>query len=103
MADEAALRQVLEENDRVVVAFRADWSDRCKQLEAELGEYGAEPDEYGGTHLVSVDVDANPVLAYRYDVTRIPTLLRFEDEEVVGRAEGVPDDVCAFVGAELIQ
>lgn len=95
LTDENALRQVLEQYERVVVEFRADWSDRCQQLESELSDFP-------GTHLAVVDVDDCPLLAYRYDVNRIPTLLRFEDGDVVDRREGVPDDVDAFLGAELV-
>lgn len=92
-ADEAALRDVLEQHDRVVVEFRAEWSDRCRQLETEL-------DAFGGFHFAVVDVQASPLLAYRYDVTHIPTLLRFEGGEVVDRQEGIPDDVDRFLGVE---
>lgn len=89
--DEAALRDVLEQHDRVVVAFRAAWSDRCRQLERQLATFD-------GFHFAVVDVQAHPLLAYRYDVTHIPTLLRFENGEVVDRQEGIPDDVDAFLG-----
>lgn len=91
--NEAALRDVLEQHDRVVVEFHAEWSDRCRQLENELNRFE-------GFHFAVVDVQASPLLAYQYDVTHIPTLLRFEQGEVVDRREGVPDDVDAFLGVE---
>lgn len=87
------LRTRVEEHERVVVAFRADWSDRCRQLERKLSAVE-------GTRLLVVDVDENPVLAYEYDVTQIPTLLRLEGDEVVDRTEGVPDDLDAFLRDE---
>lgn len=89
--DEAALRDVLGQHDRVVVAFHAAWSDRCQQLERDLATVD-------GFHFAVVDVQASPLLAYQYDVTHIPTLVRFENGEAVDRQEGVPDDVGAFLG-----
>jgi thioredoxin-like negative regulator of GroEL len=95
VTEEGALRRELSAHDRVVIAFRTEWSDRCRQLEREL-------DAVSDTPVLVVDVDEAPMLAYRYDVTRIPTLLRLEGEEVVARSEGLPDDLNAFLGAELV-
>lgn len=93
-AEEGVLRTEANEHDRVVVAFRAGWSDRCRQLERKLSD--VEDAEF-----LVVDVDENPVLAYEYDVTHIPTLLRIEGGDVVDRVEGIPEDVDAFLGPEL--
>lgn len=94
-AEEGVLRAALETQDQVVLAFRADWSDRCRELETELDRIESES-------IFIVDVDDNPMLAYEYDVTRIPTLVRIENQEVVDRTEGVPEDVGTFFGTELV-
>ena len=91
--EESGLPIRVDEHERVVVAFRANWSDRCRQLERKLSAVEE-------TRLLVVDVDEYPVLAYEFDVTQIPTLLRMEGDEVVDRTEGVPDDLDAFLRDE---
>lgn len=89
VGDSAALQQVLNANEQVVVSFVAEWCERCREVETAL--------ENCETATATVDVEAAPMLAYRYNVNSLPTMVRFEAGEPVDRVEGVPGDVDAFV------
>lgn len=67
-----------------IVAFTATWCGPCQRAKPLLIEIKAL-----GVEVQVVDVDAQPALAQRYGVTRVPTFLLFEDEREAARTYDV--------------
>lgn len=69
----------------VMLDFWAEWCGPCRMVSPIVDEIAAEnPDKKVG----KVNVDEEPELASKFDVMSIPTLLVFEDGELVNRAVG---------------
>jgi len=81
---EAALDELVETHDVVLVDFYADWCGPCKMLEPVVERLAAET----AATVAKVDVDVNQQLAAAYGVRGVPTLILFADgsqvEEMVG-------------------
>jgi thioredoxin 1 len=81
------LRSVVDDHETVFVQFHADWCAPC----AVLSEFFAEVlDDLDGL-VLEVDIEDHADPAADHDVTTNPTLLVFEDGEVVERRAGLPD------------
>lgn len=78
---------VLKSEKPVVVDFWAEWCGPCKMLGPVIEELSN--DFEGKVVIGKVDVDANQDFASKYGVRNIPTVLIFQNGEVVGRQVGV--------------
>jgi len=88
----AELDALTAEHDRLLVEFFTEGCGACAAMEPVLGVVAKET----GVPVVLVNPRDDPVLIERFDVGSVPTLVRFEDGEAVGRlAEG-------FVGADRV-
>lgn len=72
---------------RVVVDFFATWCGPCKMLGKVLEEVESDLD----IDVVKVDIDEYPDLAREYKVMSVPTVLLFENNELVKENIGFMD------------
>jgi len=78
---------VLKSAQPVVVDFWAEWCGPCKMLGPTIEELA---NDFNGKVVVGkVDVDANQDFASKYGVRNIPTVLIFQNGEVITRQVGV--------------
>ena len=80
-------REVLQGDQVVLVDFGAEWCPPCKAIAPAIEAIATEFE--GIARVGTVDVDDNKSLAERYAIGSIPTLLFFQDGEVVDRVQGV--------------
>lgn len=79
-------REVLQSEVPVLVDFNADWCGPCRMLAPVLEELAAESNAY---KVVSVNVDDEDELAYRYGVSSIPCVVVIRGGEEVDRSVGL--------------
>jgi thioredoxin 1 len=79
--------EVLQSERPVLVDFWAEWCGPCKMIAPLLDEIATE--QAGRVKIAKVNVDANPILAARYGIQSIPTLLYFAGGEVRDKTIGV--------------
>ena len=81
---DASFEEVVLKSDKpVLVDFWATWCGPCRMLGPVIEEIAT---EYEGRVVVGkVDVDSNQEYAAKYGIRNIPTVLVFQNGEVVGR------------------
>jgi len=74
----------------VLVDFYAEWCGPCKTLSPVLEKVTSDTSETGGKEvdLVTIDTDAQPELAQKYEVRALPTVTAFKGGKPLGHFLG---------------
>jgi len=73
-------------NGKTLVDFFASWCGPCKKLAPVIAKIAEETGEHAT--VAKVDVDEQRTLAMRYNISRIPTVVIFENGTEIKRFEG---------------
>lgn len=84
--DTPAFTALLTQPGVTAIDFTARWCGPCKVMEPILGALATE--YTGRVRIVAIDVDDEQLLAQRYDVRSMPTLVILRDGREVGRVIG---------------
>lgn len=78
--------EVLKSDKTVLVDFWAEWCGPCRAVSPILDQIAEEHADK--IRLVKVDVDANPQLAMKYQITSIPAMKVFRNGEIAASLVG---------------
>lgn len=78
---------IISENRPVIVDFHAVWCGPCKTQSPILKQVADEMGER--IRVIKIDVDQNQLLASRYRIQSVPTLMIFKNGQVVHQQAGV--------------
>ena len=81
--------EVKKSDKKVLVDFYADWCGPCKMMAPAIEKIAEEVSEYA--KVGKVNVDDSPEIAEEFGIMSIPTLLIFENGEVINKHVGVKD------------
>ena len=78
---------IINEPRPVIVDFHALWCGPCKVQSPILSEIAA---EFGDRlKVIKIDVDKNPMIASKYNIQGVPTVILFKNGHLVWRQSGV--------------
>lgn len=83
--DDLFASEVLGSDKPVLVEFWAPWCGPCHQLAPILDQLASEREDL---RIVKVNQDENPLVAARYRVMAVPTMLLFDRGEPVAQLVG---------------
>ena len=81
----AELSEVIKNNQKVLVDVWAPWCGPCRMLGPVVEKVA---DTTDGLTTVKVNLDENDDVAVKYGIEAIPTLLVFENNELVNKCVG---------------
>ena len=81
---------VLESKQPVLVDFWASWCPPCKMVDPILKKLAKEFE--GRVKIAKINVDKNPSISNRFDISGVPTFILFRNGEIVNQAVGARTD-----------
>lgn len=98
---------VLKSTGPVLVDFWAPWCGPCQALGPMLDKISSEISEKapGLAKIYKINVDENPVIATKFEIRSIPTVIVFENGQMTKRFTGVqhPKVYLDALGLEVVQ
>jgi len=88
-ATDNSFERILNENVLLLVDFYANWCGPCK-MEAEVLEQ-LNNIENRGFEIVKVNVDECPIIAQKYNVESIPTIIIIREQQILNKKVGYID------------
>ncbi len=79
--------EVLNSDKPVVLDFWAEWCAPCRQLTPIIEQLAEKYRDQ--IKVVKLNIDDNPVTPGRYEVRAIPTVLAFQNGQVIQQLQGV--------------
>ena len=79
--------KIVNEQTPVLVDFFAEWCGPCKAQSPIIKELAQ--DVNGKVRVIKIDIDKNQAIAQRYNVRGVPTLVLFQEGQIVWRQSGV--------------
>lgn len=86
ISDGSFNKEVLQSNLPTIVDFWGTWCASCKPLAMNLEEIVAGYD--GKLKVVKINVDNQPMIAGKYKIMTLPSLLFFKDGNLVNQVSG---------------
>ena len=81
VTDETFAEEVLNSKDTIMVDFWAEWCGPCRAVSPILDQIASEHSDK--IKIVKLNVDDNPQMAMKYQITSIPAMKVFRNGEVV--------------------
>ncbi len=86
LTDKTFDEEIGSSEEPLVVDFWAEWCGPCKMIAPILEEIATE--QHGKLRVAKLNVDDSPLIARRFDVMSIPTLIVFRDGKAAKRIIG---------------
>jgi thioredoxin 1 len=83
----AAFSEIIASKKPILIDFYADWCNPCKILAPELEKLASLLQEE--VKIIKINVDKNPTLAENLQVRGVPTLMLYQNSQLLWRESGV--------------